>query len=267
MDNDERFYLIDGVEYPSVTTITNGVTNKSFLTKWAVGQYRDAVFRSMMQRGVGIPLGVSGLEAVMAEAQEGADSYMGWAVGVGNAVHQILHGFHERPESARLVYDDFMSDEDGPRRDDLCQVMLDAGIDPNADKQYVRNCVDAWFQWQDTYPQFAIAKTEQLVWETTNGYAGTLDALLQGEGKQHILDVKTGTIHKEHGMQVAAYAYAYEQMSGTTIDNCYLLRLNRDTGGYEFRQVLDWRTVFFEAFRPAAQLWKFMKQQSIPKKL
>jgi len=263
MDNDERFYLIDGVEYPSVTTIISGVTPKPFLTKWAVGQYREAVSRSLMQK-VGVPVNDQGVGRILDEAQESADAHMGWAIGVGTTVHQILHGFNTRPETSRLAYDGFVAGNDG---DDINEVMLDAGIDPVGDKQYVQNCIDAWFAWQEKHSDFNVVKSEQLVWEGTNGYAGTLDAILDSNGKQHVLDVKTGGIYKEHGMQVAAYAYAWEQMHGTTIENCYLLRLNRNTAAYEFRQVIDWRAVFFEAFRPATQLWKFMKQQSIPKKL
>jgi hypothetical protein len=58
--------------------------------------------------------------------------------------------------------------------------------------------------WQPTY-----IEAEATVYNRTHGYAGTLDAIVEIEGKKYVLDIKTGkNVWPEAALQLAAYSHA-----------------------------------------------------------
>jgi ATP-dependent exoDNAse (exonuclease V) beta subunit len=62
-------------------------------------------------------------------------------------------------------------------------------------------------------------------------YAGTLDRLVERNGRNVLVDIKTGSAAAWHVLQLAAYAQAVGQQEGFKIDYVMAVYL-RDTGSY-----------------------------------
>jgi hypothetical protein len=80
--------------------------------------------------------------------------------------------------------------------------------------------------------------SEQRIFSSLYGYAGTLDWIGNVNGKRTLWDWKTGPIVPAYGLQTAAYAEAYAEESGDRIDRRYGVRLNAD-GTYDIVPFTD----------------------------
>lgn len=67
---------------------------------------------------------------------------------------------------------------------------------------------------------------EQFVYSKTHKYAGTADLVVRKDGKLWLLDVKTSnSIYKSYHLQLAAYAKAWEELTGEKIEHTGIIWL------------------------------------------
>jgi hypothetical protein len=76
------------------------------------------------------------------------------------------------------------------------------------------------------------------------------------EGNKVVLfDWKTGAgIYPEHAAQVAAYATAIEELTGTRVDECRVVHLFKNELGYKEHIVEDWKEAF-KTFKASLHLF------------
>jgi hypothetical protein len=127
-------------------------------------------------------------------------------------------------------------------------------IDPPPDMRGLR---DQWVEWvRGNVKEFLMV--EGMVYSTTWGFAGTLDrAAVLNSGECAILDIKTGRLKKEVGMQMMAYGIAWEEMTGKKVERRIAICLDRKTkklGIKEYRDPMD-----REAFLWALGLWRYLR--------
>lgn len=98
-----------------------------------------------------------------------------------------------------------------------------------------RKCFDAFVCWKN---QYAFEKIEtELKVKSEKGYAGTFDLECKLDGMLYIIDLKTSKrIYPDHLLQLAAYRSAYAEMTKKDIQGMGVLRLDKQTGLYEFRE-------------------------------
>lgn len=98
--------------------------------------------------------------------------------------------------------------------------------------------VNALIDWtKDNH--FRPLKTEVTVWSKSfRGYGGRLDVTGLYNERLLTIDVKASTgIYDDMKIQVAGYDHAYEERNpGTYTDGAGILRLDKDTGMYEFQE-------------------------------
>jgi uncharacterized protein YecE (DUF72 family) len=72
------------------------------------------------------------------------------------------------------------------------------------DAPYIRSFLNFINDWEPRY-----IETEASVFNREHGYAGTLDAIVEIDGKRYVMDYKTGkSVWPEVALQLAAYRYA-----------------------------------------------------------
>jgi len=78
--------------------------------------------------------------------------------------------------------------------------------------------------WEQVKPKLIYC--ERFSFSDTHKYAGTVDLVVEIEGKVWVLDIKTSTsLHKSYDLQLAAYSKALEEMEGLKIDNTGIIWL------------------------------------------
>jgi hypothetical protein len=135
----------------------------------------------------------------------------------------------------------------------------------------LNECIDvlpfllAWNAWTQQYVKRWI-HVEYPVWSDTYGCAGTIDriAVMQGDPQPCILDIKTGSLHDNIGVQLAAYRMFYNdevRTKGRRVERIYAVNLPRREPGV-LKKVKDYTTDIrrYEArFRDAVDMYRQMK--------
>lgn len=86
---------------------------------------------------------------------------------------------------------------------------------------------DFWSTYKPT-----LLMSEQFMFSDEYKYSGTLDLLVELQGKKWLIDVKTSTaIHTSHYLQMSAYVKAYEEVYKQKIDNTGILWLKSSKRG------------------------------------
>jgi hypothetical protein len=191
-----RFYVIDGVRYPSVTTILAAI-NKPALVPWAANREREKV------------------------SAAAADLYATWAA-------QTV-----RPQLPRAAFLSTLHAALGPVRAHE-KILEDAGNIGSQVHKYIEWAIrmrlgavagpepvitaeamhgfrvfDSWAASVRLKPVLV----ERTVHSTVHGYAGTMDLLARVHGKLVLLDFKTGkAVYPEAFLQNAAYRMAAHEM-------------------------------------------------------
>jgi hypothetical protein len=126
---------------------------------------------------------------------------------------------------------------------------------------------------------FDIILSEQNFVSTLLGFAGTLDRIIELEGKQILVDIKTsGSVWASYWLQLAAYkALVNEAMPTTKIDGVAILWLNAKTrtdGKKGDIQGKGWQLIIKEdtdkdlqMFKATQQLWIAENGSSAPRQL
>lgn len=123
--------------------------------------------------------------------------------------------------------------------------------------------VEAFFKKHDIVP----LASEILVGDVRYS-AGTLDFLALMDGKLTLIDFKTSNAVDQisYSMQVAAYKYFFELMTGLTIKQCKILHLSKDSDKFEVWKVMKAPDAY-KAFKQVCGVydWVYSKNEKIIK--
>ena len=99
-----------------------------------------------------------------------------------------------------------------------------------------------------------IIASEKILY-STYGYAGRLDIVAPmyskplGRIAKYLLDIKTsGGFYSDMPRQLAAYANAYEERTGETIEGIGIIRLDKESGLPYWKDYSDQREISFQMF-------------------
>ena len=241
--NGARFYTVEGVEMPSVTTILQ-VIAKPALVKWAENTAKAATINAAAD--LYIDLGkmannapqmtraayVASLESRLGK-QRATERESAKATEIGSQAHALVE-WDVRKRLGQIV---------GPRP---------------AATQAAEWAFMAFEDWANSV-NFTPIFTEFTVHSMTHRYAGTTDMLALVDGRRVVVDIKTSRrLYAEHSMQIAAYARALEEMGHGPIDGGLLLRLPKveSDPGFEPHDVSD-IDALFSAFISVRQVWQW----------
>jgi hypothetical protein len=200
-------YEFNGIEYPSVTTIT-GILDKPALIQWAANCAVDYVAGNLDRlKSDNVHEG----EAVLTEARSAHKNVKDEAAGNGTLVHRAIELYinHE-------PYEDLLATEEA------------------------KTAFSAFLSWEDKN-HVLWEKTECEVVSEKHGYAGRFDAIATINGHRYLLDFKTSSgVWPEMRWQVCAYRQAYNEMleeGQETIENLAILHLDKETGEPTFKVI------------------------------
>lgn len=196
-----RLYTVDGVEYPSVTTILGHLSKGDALLGWAV---KCAIQYVRANAGQDKPLDdvlASALVEWRGAREEAAD--------IGTEIHDRIH-----------KYINFGKDACGEMRPE------------------VENGFLAFLEWEKAH-KVKWVQTELQVVSRIHGFAGRLDAICDFEGKRYLIDFKSSkAFYDEMPMQLAAYRIAASE-GGSQTEGIGILRLDKETGLPEWKDYSD----------------------------
>jgi hypothetical protein len=96
---------------------------------------------------------------------------------------------------------------------------------------HVWRMVLSFYDFWSTYKP-TLLLSEEFMFSDTHKYSGTLDLLVELNGKKWIIDIKTSTaIHTSHFLQMSAYVKAYEERYMQKVDNVGILWLKSSKKG------------------------------------
>jgi len=241
--NRGRFYEIDGLSYPSVTTILS-VLAKPALVNWAAKVEREMVSEvsadlyldcaetpTMTRNGW-----LTTLQSRLGK-QKAAQKELAKAQEIGSQVHAMI----EWNLKTQLCY------KAGPS-----PVISDKA-------QWALMAWEDWRKKVDLKPIFV----EQTVWSSEWGYAGTLDLLAEVDGKVSVVDWKTGKrVYPEAFLQNAAYRHAIREMKHADPVQGVVVRLPKVETDPEFQTltVPDDEDYLFGKFMQAFGLWQWQQK-------
>jgi hypothetical protein len=236
-----RFYEIEGQQLPSVTTILSAIA-KPALVKWAENTAKAATMDAAadlyidLQRVGGGQLSRAGylatLEGRMGK-QKQTEREMKKAQEIGTQAHALVEwsirqrlgqAVGPRPAATSAAEWAFMAFEDWAR---------DANLEP--------------------------VFTEQVVWSSTHGYAGTMDLLAKVDGKLAVIDFKTSkSVYAEYQLQVAAYMHALNEMGHERPEIGLIVRLPKAESDPGFEVVaVESPTAQHRTFLSVLEVWRW----------
>jgi hypothetical protein len=228
MPNKERTYNIDGIEYPSVTTVLN-IIEKPWLAAWEKKEMGQSLKTSLL--GTDLPSDklerIDVLDLMIKEAKKFPRTIGAEAMDLGSRIHSRIENLTlNRKEKVEISEDEKIG-------------------------------VASWKLWKQE-SGMQIVETEKLVYDTVLGYAGTADAIFKDSlNRLCLIDYKTsgsGIKSDSFALQVAAYAQAYPE----EISAGYIIMLNKE-GKPDFAVHKVNLEVCFKAFVDCLGLYKEMK--------
>lgn len=196
------------VKFPSVTTIL-GILRKYQLEDWQIGVAVDYLYDNTIGPLLAGDMTYEQLTEMdipktVADAKRYHKEISGEAMDYGSRIHKAL--------------DDYDKTGEAPTEPDIVDQFKEV------------------LEWSKGAGIVTI-ETEKMIYSKTHQYAGTVDkiATLGTEDNVGILDYKSfngkrPVIYPNWKQQLAAYVYAYEEMSGTVLGWGGILTINRQTG-------------------------------------
>eukprot|EP01111_Echinosteliopsis_oligospora_P001323 TRINITY_DN119_c1_g1_i1.p1 TRINITY_DN119_c1_g1~~TRINITY_DN119_c1_g1_i1.p1 ORF type:complete len:298 (+),score=73.94 TRINITY_DN119_c1_g1_i1:17-910(+) len=231
-----RFYQIEGVnkQLPSVTTILD-VINKPHLYEWkqdvTLSAVRDALkskpssFTSKAEEAKWTSVMLSSASSLADQKRDAAATY-------GTKAHNFID---------KYLLEGFPHVSNIPK--ELMPVV--SGFE-----KWRKDCGLSFIQ-QDS-----------VVYSSRHLYAGAFDALARTKnGELVLIDWKTtSSIKPEHALQVAAYAMAFEEMTGEKIKQAWVVRFDKYKPIFE-TSCLHSHSIqpSFDVFLSALHLWKSLR--------
>lgn len=163
---------------------------------------------------------------------------LNWAVRLTrNYIKQELFAFKHADSLKDLDLDDLLA-KSAIEHDRVRNAAADHGINVHSSiASYIGNTssvahndpvIIAFRQWEDT-AKFELIASERLVFSRQHGFAGTADLIGALNGRLALLDIKTGRgIYPEYKLQLAAYAFAWCEMTGHFPEACMNLHVKSD---------------------------------------
>lgn len=221
-------FKIDGERVPGVTSITGIIDKSRPLIYWAVGLAREHLFSSL--EVIAKTTDAQKISDIITVACEQHKVKKDEAATSGTKVHQWVQGFIEGKE-------------------------VDIPSDPE-----VKNGITAFLKWVDSGVQLNFSESEKIVYSKKYNYAGILDAVGEVDGKSCLIDFKTSNaVYPEMILQVAAYANAYEEMTGNKIKMLYIARFDKATGEFHIHKFKNDKK-YIKAFVAALTLKKSLSE-------
>lgn len=241
-----RTYRIDGVEYPSVTTILQ-VIAKPALVAWSAKVEREMVKEVSARlyqetQGLEEPLGppqwLLRLEQMLGK-EKAHTKELAKAGEIGSQVHALIE-FTLRMELCEKV---------GPS----------PALEPKAQFAYAE-----WQKWRQSV-KFKPLMVEFTILSHKYGYAGTADLLAEVNGVLTLVDWKTGkAVYREAHLQNAAYRQAVREMGLGDPQQGLILRLPKSTEDPNFEAVAARdEGESFITFLTAKKLWTDMQEKEL----
>ncbi len=211
-DNGDRTYTIEGFgELPSVTTILKVYEGgkSGALMGWAtkvMAQYLQSLADS---RGH-IVITKDEAPEIFKKAKSWHKTLKQESADLGSAVHNCIEVYLKKQPVSGLIQEN-----------------------PKIEKPF-----NAFLEWQKN-SKFELVESEHIVYSEL-GYAGTLDCVAKLNGILYVIDFKTSNrIYEDYFMQVAAYVKAYEERTDNDIFNAGILRLGKEDGLPEWREITN----------------------------
>jgi hypothetical protein len=86
---------------------------------------------------------------------------------------------------------------------------------------------------------FEPVESERMVW-SESGYGGTVDLVGYLNDELYVIDIKTSrAVYPDYSLQIAAYRTGYEERTRERIRGMGIVRLDKPTGGFEWRAYDD----------------------------
>lgn len=231
-----REYTFDGIAYPSVTTIL-GLLDKPYLLPWAAEQGAKYVLDHISKEGIQHTIEHS--EPVLESARLAHTKVSGAAKDIGSDVHKLIETYIKRKLSGSMV--------------------------PIELQDYCEEVVACWSQfllWELALKPYWI-ETEQQVLNQADGFAGTLDAVCDIDGKIYVIDFKTDKqISDTYPLQISAYQSAYN-LSGGRATNQGILRLPKNGDPFEWVDYSDKYERSLMAFRGLLMFYYNFKKRRL----
>jgi hypothetical protein len=224
-----RYYTIDGKKFPSVTSILN-VLNKPQLVNWAVRLTRDYIKQELFAFRHADSLTDLDLGNLLAKSAAEHDRVRNAAADHGIVVHSSIASYIGNTSNV-------------------------AQNDP---------VIIAFRKWQES-SQFVPIASERLVFSHEHGFAGTADLIGTLNGRLALLDIKTGRgVYPEYKLQLAAYAFAWGEMSGHFPEVCMNLHVKSDFTITEANCFTATELFpLFQTFLAAKRLFEWQAEQTI----
>ncbi len=136
----------------------------------------------------------------------------------------------------------------------------------------IRNGLTAWERARLTskgWEGFEPVEAELTLFSDRYRYAGTADALVKCEGGLWLFDWKSGGIrnprtsepYEEIKLQLAAYYYAFKEVTGEKLDGCRAIRIDRLTGLWNPAEQIIMKPQelkhYFKGFLPLLEYYKW----------
>jgi len=218
-----HFYDVGGVRYGGVTGVL-GIINKPALVNWAARQAADHIAKAIrLSIGSNIVITDEWIKVVLDAAKKRPEELKTEAADKGTLIHKRID------------------------QDILC-----GPVDPLTPE--LAPAYEAFQKWvKESQIRFLMGDTK--VASIEFGYGGSLDALGQIGDDLVLLDWKTSSgIWPEYALQVAAYAQAFKETYGETIDKAYIVRFSKKLPvEFEVKEIKSLDDSF-EAFLAAKKL-------------
>lgn len=219
-----RSYGIDGIEYPSVTTVLGVLSKGDALLGWAAKCASQYVLETAGKVGLEKACELAAFQ--WREAREEAAD-------IGTEIHELIH-----------KYIKFGKDAAGVMRPE------------------VENGFLAFLDWEKTHNVKWIS-TELQVVSRVHGFAGTLDAICLFDGKKYLIDFKSSKgFYDGFDMQLAAYRIGAAELGHQT-EGCGILRLDKVTGDPEWKDFTDRQDQAGNAFVSLVKFYYLQKDRRL----
>jgi hypothetical protein len=194
-------YELNGIEYPSVTTVLGLLDKSGALTYWSarcateyIAERKDLLFTDQHS-----------FEQILRDATTAFQSVSKEALDTGSITHNMIEQY------------------------------VKTGADQHSSNDQAQNSFLAFLEWEELN-HVVWEQSEMTLFETINGYAGTCDAVALVNGVRYLIDFKTSkSIYDEYKTQLAAYLRAYNLTNSEQIERVGILRLDKETGEPEFK--------------------------------
>jgi hypothetical protein len=201
-------YELNGVEYPSVTTIT-GILDKPALLSWASNCAVDYIQENL--DAIKDPIDVHRGEGVLEEARKAYAQKRDDAGSQGTKVHKAIELYIHGQDYSEVL-----------------------------DNEESQTGFKAFLSWEEKN-HVEWLETECAVYSQNVGYAGRFDAIAMVNGHRYLIDFKTSKgIYDEMKYQLCAYRQAYNEMlqeGQEKLENMAILHLDKLTGEPTFKPI------------------------------